>query len=105
MVFLEAAEYPGLIKQGERVSTIAVPTALVAFNWPAKTNRFSGSPALSTSSLQAAGTGLRPEMEFELAATVPGQATIFATPPLLSASQAARILLTVGSGLERRLTV
>ena len=26
---LEAAEYPGLIKQGERVSTIAVPTALV----------------------------------------------------------------------------
>src|SRR5882672_7578068 len=37
---LEAAEYPGLIKQGERVSTIAVPTALVAFNWPAKTNRY-----------------------------------------------------------------
>ncbi len=36
---LEAAEYPGLIKQGERVSTIAVPTALVAFNWSAKTNR------------------------------------------------------------------
>jgi TRAP-type uncharacterized transport system substrate-binding protein len=37
---LEAAEYPGLIKQGERVQTIAVPTALVAFNWPAQTNRF-----------------------------------------------------------------
>jgi len=37
---LEAAEYPGLIKQGERVSTIAVPTALVAFNWPTKTNRY-----------------------------------------------------------------
>ena len=36
----EAAEYPGLIKQDERVSTIAVPTALVAFNWPAKTNRY-----------------------------------------------------------------
>lgn len=36
---LEAGEYPGLIKQGERVSTIAVPTALVAFNWPAQTNR------------------------------------------------------------------
>ena len=31
---LEASEYPGLIKQGERVSTIAVPTVLVAFNWP-----------------------------------------------------------------------
>src|SRR5882762_6197744 len=37
---LEAAEYPGLIKQGERVSTNAVPTALVAFNWPARTNRY-----------------------------------------------------------------
>jgi TRAP-type uncharacterized transport system substrate-binding protein len=36
---LEATDYPGLIQQGERVSTIAVPTALVAFNWPAKTNR------------------------------------------------------------------
>jgi TRAP-type uncharacterized transport system substrate-binding protein len=37
---LEASEYPGLIKQGERVPTIAVPTALVAFNWPARTNRY-----------------------------------------------------------------
>jgi TRAP-type uncharacterized transport system substrate-binding protein len=37
---LEAAEYPGLIKQGERVETIAVPTALVSFNWPAQTNRY-----------------------------------------------------------------
>ena len=37
---LEASEYPSLIKQGERVSTIAVPTALVAFNWPAQTNRY-----------------------------------------------------------------
>jgi TRAP-type uncharacterized transport system substrate-binding protein len=37
---LEATDYPNLIKQGERVTTIAVPTALVAFNWPAKSNRF-----------------------------------------------------------------
>ena len=37
---LEAGEYPGLIKQGERVPTIAVPAALVAFNWPAQTNRY-----------------------------------------------------------------
>src|SRR6476619_3758446 len=37
---LEASEYPGLIKQGERVSTIAVPTALVVFNWPAQSNRY-----------------------------------------------------------------
>jgi TRAP-type uncharacterized transport system substrate-binding protein len=37
---LEAGEYPNLIKQGERVSTIAVPTALVAFNWPVQSNRY-----------------------------------------------------------------
>ena len=37
---LEASEYPNLIKQGERVSTIAVPTVLVAFNWPAGSNRY-----------------------------------------------------------------
>ncbi len=37
---LEASEYPNLIKQGERVSTIAVPTVLVAFNWPAQSNRY-----------------------------------------------------------------
>jgi len=37
---LEAGEYPNLIKPGERVSTIAVPTVLVAFNWPARSNRY-----------------------------------------------------------------
>jgi TRAP-type uncharacterized transport system substrate-binding protein len=37
---LEASDYPNLITQGERVSTIAVPTVLVAFNWPANSNRY-----------------------------------------------------------------
>jgi TRAP-type uncharacterized transport system substrate-binding protein len=37
---LDATDYPGLIKPGERVATIAVPTALVAFNWPVNSNRF-----------------------------------------------------------------
>jgi TRAP-type uncharacterized transport system substrate-binding protein len=37
---LEAGDYPNLIKQGERVSTIAVPTVLVAFNWQASSNRY-----------------------------------------------------------------
>jgi len=37
---LEASEYPNLIKQGEQVSTIAVPTVLIAFNWPAQSNRY-----------------------------------------------------------------
>jgi TRAP-type uncharacterized transport system substrate-binding protein len=37
---LDATDYPSLIKPGERVATIAVPTALVAFNWPVNSNRF-----------------------------------------------------------------
>ena len=37
---LEPSEYPGLIKPDERVATIAVPTVLVAFNWPANSNRY-----------------------------------------------------------------
>lgn len=37
---LTAADYPNLINQGERVETIAVPTALVAFNWPTTSNRY-----------------------------------------------------------------
>ena len=37
---MEASDYPNLIKQGERVSTIAVPTVLVAFNWPKASNRY-----------------------------------------------------------------
>jgi TRAP-type uncharacterized transport system substrate-binding protein len=37
---LEATEYPTLIKPGERIQTIAVPTVLIAFNWPAGSNRY-----------------------------------------------------------------
>src|SRR5580700_4179527 len=37
---LEAGDYPNLIKPGERISTIAVPTVLVAFNWRAQSDRY-----------------------------------------------------------------
>jgi TRAP-type uncharacterized transport system substrate-binding protein len=37
---LEASEYPNLIKPGERIPTIAVPTALVTLNWPLGSNRY-----------------------------------------------------------------
>jgi TRAP-type uncharacterized transport system substrate-binding protein len=37
---LDAAEYPSLIKPGERIPTIAVPTALVSYNWPVGSNRY-----------------------------------------------------------------
>ena len=37
---LETADYPGLIKPGERIPTVSVSTALVSYNWPAGSNRY-----------------------------------------------------------------
>jgi TRAP-type uncharacterized transport system substrate-binding protein len=37
---LEASDYPGLIPQGERVSTVSVPTILVSYNWPVGSDRY-----------------------------------------------------------------
>src|SRR5882762_1008307 len=74
---LEASDYPNLIKQGEHVSTIAVPTALVAFNWSAKSNRYQRVARFvdvlfsRIDRLQAAG--FDPKWKsINLAATVPG---------------------------------
>ncbi|TAI64637.1 TAXI family TRAP transporter solute-binding subunit [Bradyrhizobium sp. Leo170] len=74
---LETNEYPNLIKQGERVSTIAVPTALVAFNWPPRSNhyqrvaRFVDYLFSRIDRLQA--PGFDPKWQsINLAATVPG---------------------------------
>jgi TRAP-type uncharacterized transport system substrate-binding protein len=74
---LDATDYPGLIKQGERVTTIAVPTALVAFNWPVNSNRF-GRVARFVDHLfsridQLQAPGFDPKWKsINLAATVPG---------------------------------
>jgi len=74
---LEASEYPGLIPQGERIATIAVPTALVAFNWPAGSNRYQRVARFVDNlfgrigALQ--GPGFDPKWKaINLAATVPG---------------------------------
>jgi TRAP-type uncharacterized transport system substrate-binding protein len=74
---LDAADYPGLIKQGERVATIAVPTALVAFNWPAGSNRFNRVARfvdhLFSRIDKLQGPGFDPKWKsINLAATVPG---------------------------------
>lgn len=37
---LEADDYPALIPRGERIDTLAVPSALVSYNWPAGSNRY-----------------------------------------------------------------
>jgi len=76
---LDSKEYPNLIKQGERVSTIAVPTALVSFNWPPRSNRYQRVARLvdylfaRIDRLQA--PGFDPKWQsINLAATVPGLA-------------------------------
>jgi hypothetical protein len=76
---LEASDYPNLIKQGERVSTIAVPTVLVAFNWQERSNRYKRVARLvdylfsRIDRLQA--PGFDPKWKsINLAATVPGLA-------------------------------
>jgi TRAP-type uncharacterized transport system substrate-binding protein len=38
--FLEASDYPALVKPGDRVATLAVPTVLVTYNWPLNSNRY-----------------------------------------------------------------
>lgn len=37
---LESSDYPGLIPEGTRIDTIAVPTVLVSYNWPVNSNRY-----------------------------------------------------------------
>ena len=74
---LEGSEYPNLIKPGERVSTIAVPTVLVAFNWPKPSNRYQRVARFvdylfsRVDRLQAPGFDAKWK-SINLAATVPG---------------------------------
>ena len=76
---LDPADYPNLIKPGERVTTIAVPTALVAFNFPAKSNRFERVARFVDHLFSRIGKlqepGFDPKWKsINLAATVPGLA-------------------------------
>lgn len=75
--FLDSAEYPDLIKAGERIATIAVPTILVAYNWPTYSARYKPVARFTNylfdrvDKLQAAG--FDPKWKtINLAATVPG---------------------------------
>ena len=74
---LEATDYPALIKPGERISTIAVPTALVSYNWPINSNRYLRvarfGEYLFTRIDRLQGAGFDPKWKtVNLAATVPG---------------------------------
>jgi TRAP-type uncharacterized transport system substrate-binding protein len=37
---IDSTDYPGLVPKAERIATIAVPTVVVAFNWPQNSNRY-----------------------------------------------------------------
>ena len=74
---LEPSDYPNLIKQGERISTIAVPTVLLSYKWPANSNRYERVARFvdnlfsKVDKLQA--PGFDPKWRsINLAATVPG---------------------------------
>src|SRR6185436_921999 len=38
--FLEASDYPALVKPGERIASLAVPTVLASYNWPLNSDRY-----------------------------------------------------------------
>jgi TRAP-type uncharacterized transport system substrate-binding protein len=74
---LESNEYPNLIKEGDKVATLAVPTVLVSYNWPLQTNRYQRVSRFTDylfsrmNLLQA--PGFDPKWKsINLAATVPG---------------------------------
>jgi TRAP-type uncharacterized transport system substrate-binding protein len=74
---LEPSDYPNLIKQGERISTVAVPTVLLSYKWPANSNRYERVARFvdnlfsKVDKLQA--PGFDPKWRsINLAATVPG---------------------------------
>jgi len=76
---LETADYPSLIKAGERIPTIAVSTALVSYNWPLGSNRYQRVARFTdhlfsrVDNLQVAG--FDPKWKtINLGATVPGLA-------------------------------
>jgi TRAP-type uncharacterized transport system substrate-binding protein len=79
---LEATEYPALIKAGERIQTIAVPTVLIAFNWPVRSNRYQRVARFTEylfnriDKLQGPGFDAKWK-SVNLAATVPGVARRF----------------------------
>jgi len=76
---LESGEYPNLIKAGERIPTIAVPTALVSYNWPVGSNRYQRVARFTDylfsriDKLQVAGFDAKWKT-INLSATVPGLA-------------------------------
>jgi TRAP-type uncharacterized transport system substrate-binding protein len=74
---LDSADYPALIRSGDRISTIAVPTALVAYSWVTGSNRYQRvarfTEYLFSRVDKLKAPGFDPQWQtLNLAATVPG---------------------------------
>jgi TRAP-type uncharacterized transport system substrate-binding protein len=74
---LETADYPGLIPAGERIATVSVPTALVAYNWPVGSDRYRRVARFTENLFGRIGKLQGPGFDakwksINLAATVPG---------------------------------
>jgi hypothetical protein len=93
---LTNSDYPQLIPQGERVSTIAVPTMLAAFNWPKNSDRYRRVERLVGrlfSRIEKLHDGFHPKWkDVNLGATIPG----------LSRFEAAQAWLDRASGTPMR---
>jgi TRAP-type uncharacterized transport system substrate-binding protein len=90
---LQPQDYPALIKEGQQVKTIAVPTVLVAFNWARNSERYRRVARMTQNlfdrfaTLQ--GPGYHPKwQEVNLAATVPGLQRFAAAQEWLDSARA-----------------
>ena len=105
---LEAADYPGLIPNGQTVETISVPTVLAAYAWPEGSDRyrrlsrfvdflFERLPRLQSEA------GYHPKWrELNLAATVPGWQRFGAVQDKLITLATARTDIRADKGAELR---
>ncbi len=66
--YLEHADYPALIPQGQQIATISVPAVLAVYDWPKNTDRYQRLDArrrLSLRALREAAEGARLPREVE----------------------------------------
>jgi TRAP-type uncharacterized transport system substrate-binding protein len=74
---IDSTDYPGLVPKAERIATIAVPTVLVAYNWPQNSDRYRRVARLVDNLFSRIGklqsSGFDPKWkEVNLRASVPG---------------------------------
>jgi TRAP-type uncharacterized transport system substrate-binding protein len=103
---LEAADYPGLIPEGQVIETISVPAVLAAYAWPEGSDRYQRLSRFVDFLFQRlpklqSEAGYHPKWrELNLAATVPGWQRFGAVQDKLIALAAAKANPRVDNGAE-----